>query len=55
MGYMLGIEVVVSLIRHRVRCKSLMNNIEKEQVEVNTTDGNDDVRRFFVRPKGAND
>ena len=48
MGYMLGIEVVVSLIRHRVRCKSLMNNIEKEQVEVNTTDGNDEVLGGFL-------
>ena len=44
----MGIEVVVSLIRHRVRCKSLMNNIEKEQVEVNTTDGNDEVLGGFL-------
>ncbi len=49
MGYMLGIEVVVSLIRHIVRCKSLMNNIEKEQVEVNTTDGNDEVLGGFCQ------
>lgn len=48
MGYMLGIEVVVSLIRHRVRCKSLMNNIEKEQVEVNTTDDNDEILGGFL-------